>query len=656
MKRGIVFILLILLSYEYGLSQTARWDTITTVNQAIGREEGSFVNVGEKFVLLGGRIFKPTQHFTLSDSTWTTYSSPPLEIHHFQAVNYHNVILILGAMSGGFPAELPVPKMGVYDPITDIWHEGADIPLARQRGSAGVVLHDGLVYMIAGITNGHISGWSKKFDVFDPTNGEWTSLADAPQERDHFHAIVADNKIYCAGGRMSGAGVSVQDSVISQVDYYDLLLQQWFTLPPSSNIPTGRAGCAATLVDGNIMICGGESIFQGPAHDDCEILNTTTNTWSTTDNLMLGRHGTQIARVGDFHFMAAGVGYQGGAPRWGSIEVYRDPNDTLVMPPAITVATYDIDECATFQNVSLGDSLLREFTISHRGGNQAILIDSIGINTNSQFSIESSHIFPVLIPPGEDLVINVNFERATPGLVIDTLDVFMKIPHDSVFKIILNATNTELPLIYSSVDTACYGDTVNLWVEDNYQSYLWSGGSVDTIASIVEADNVIVTVQDAEGCTYTNSMSVNYKPFLGVVSAKQFIRCDGLSDGRLIVNGFGGTAPYSYQWDDADSTSINMIDSLGPGIYTVTVSDDFGCESEHSFVMTEPAEILLVSILDSPQPGDVNLLVTGGINPYTYSWSNGATTEDLLGAPSGTYFVTVRDRFSCAKVLVVTVP
>ncbi|NNF01895.1 MAG: hypothetical protein HKN22_04355, partial [Bacteroidia bacterium] len=77
---------------------------------------------------------------------------------------------------------------------------------------------------------------------------------------------------------------------------------------------------------------------------------------------------------------------------------------------------------------------------------------------------------------------------------------------------------------------------------------------------------------------------------------------------------------------------------------------------EGSFVFTEPNELLLVYILDSPQPGDVNLLVSGGVNPYRYEWSTGETTQDLTSVTPGTYFVTVRDFFSCAKVLVVVVP
>ena len=81
-----------------------------------------------------------------------------------------------------------------------------------------------------------------------------------------------------------------------------------------------------------------------------------------------------------------------------------------------------------------------------------------------------------------------------------------------------------------------------------------------------------------------------------------------------------------------------------------------GCTKVQSFIVNEPAELFLIAIQNSPGPGDVNLLVSGGINPYSYFWSNGATSEDLENPPSGTYFVTVRDQFSCAKVLVVTVP
>ncbi|NNF02077.1 MAG: hypothetical protein HKN22_05290, partial [Bacteroidia bacterium] len=629
MLRSVFFFLFSITFFAESTAQVATWDSITTSNQAIGREEGSFVVAGDKFILIGGRIFKPTQSFSLLDSTWSTFSAPPLEIHHFQAINYHNLVLIIGALTGGFPNETPVDRVWIYNPVNDTWIQGRDIPIARQRGSAGAVLHKGKVYVVGGITGGHLSGWQKQFDVYDPATGSWTVLQDAPQERDHFQVMISQDRLYAAGGRMSGAGISIIDSTIAQVDYYDLATQQWTTLSSLSNIPTERAGCAAALVNGNVMICGGESIDQGPAHDECEILNTTTHLWTPADNMVLGRHGTQIGSMGNFHFIAAGVGYQGGGPRWGSIEVYSDSTDALTIPAAITSATFTITSCEKFEGIDVGDSLLKTIELSHESGNQAILIDSIKILNASDFELLNSFDYPIFLAPDSLLNIDLKFTRSDSNFVNDELRVYLSVPDDTVITVKLTAPFDGYPVINISNSEACSGDTVSLWTNNVFETYSWSTGSIDTITEVYNAGNIMLSVTDEQNCSYENALNVDYNPFLGIVSSKQLIRCKGSSDGRITVNGFGGTSPYTYLWNDSLSSTTKSIANLGPGTYSVVVTDDSGCTVEGSFVFTEPNELFLVYILDSPQPGDVNLLVSGGVNPYRYEWSTGETTQDL---------------------------
>ena len=126
----------------------------------------------------------------------------------------------------------------------------------------------------------------------------------------------------------------------------------------------------------------------------------------------------------------------------------------------------------------------------------------------------------------------------------------------------------------------------------------------------------------------------------------------------------GGIPPYTYAWDftnngSTDSTLANPVFVYTlPGPYTakLTVTDS----------NTTPLVSTYIKTINLPQPLDlsvlltplgcnnsnnaaINLSVSGGTPGYTYSWSNGASTQDISGLTAGTYTVTVTDSVGCQK-------
>jgi N-acetylneuraminic acid mutarotase len=286
------------------------------------RLENGYVQVGDRFYLVGGIGRNRVEIFDPAADRWTAGAFPPVDMHHFQAVAYGNKLYVVGAMTGGYPTEPPLPNIYIYDPAADSWTVGPEIPADRRRGGAGVVVHDGLIYVVAGIRNGHTDGHVAWMDTFDPRTGQWQKLPDAPRARDHFQAAVIGGRLYAAGGRRSSfATGQTFELTVPEVDVYDLQTKQWSTLPAAANIPTPRAGCTAVVVNGKLLIMGGESGRQSVAHSEVEEFDPATGRWTTLAPLAMGRHATQGILRDRRIFLAAGSRNRGSSPV-NSQEIY----------------------------------------------------------------------------------------------------------------------------------------------------------------------------------------------------------------------------------------------------------------------------------------------------------------------------------------------
>jgi PKD repeat protein len=125
--------------------------------------------------------------------------------------------------------------------------------------------------------------------------------------------------------------------------------------------------------------------------------------------------------------------------------------------------------------------------------------------------------------------------------------------------------------------------------------------------------------------------------------------CLGISNGSIAVTVSGGTPDYTYSWSGGQSTA--SLENLDAGNYVLTVTDQTGCDTTMSFVLSYQ-NILSASVSTSNpscnggNDGSATAVVTGG-NTYTYLWSNGGTTATLENLTFGTYSVTVTDDQGC---------
>lgn len=307
-------------------SYANQWQTVECEGKPHARHEAGFVSYADKLYLLGGRRIQPVDELDPVDLSWRALSKPPLEMHHFQPAIWKDRIVIAGAMTGGYPAEQPLTHIYFYFPDQDLWQRGPEIPESRRRGGAGVVIVDNKLYLVGGITNGHIGGFVNWLDVYDLGNDTWQVLPDAPHQRDHFQAALLGGKIYAAGGRRtSQATGQIFSLVVPEVDVFDIETESWSVL--AAPLPTPRAGNTTVIIDEKVVVVGGESARPGTAHNEVEAYDPVAQKWEQWPALNRGRHGTGVALANGYFWTSSGSGSRGGSPELTSTERMQKNNN-----------------------------------------------------------------------------------------------------------------------------------------------------------------------------------------------------------------------------------------------------------------------------------------------------------------------------------------
>lgn len=160
-----------------------------------------------------------------------------------------------------------------------------------------------------------------------------------------------------------------------------------------------------------------------------------------------------------------------------------------------------------------------------------------------------------------------------------------------------------------------------------------------------------ISVKDANNCIQSQTAYVNQPAQLSIIPTKSDVTCTGGNNGAINLSLSGGVYPYTFEWSNAQTTQ--GIFNLTANTYSVVVTDYNGCSANRSFTIAQPANPLIVNAVvtnasnGSTNDGKIDATVTGGVQPYSFSWSNAAITEDLNDLLPGAYLVTVRDNNGC---------
>lgn len=134
------------------------------------------------------------------------------------------------------------------------------------------------------------------------------------------------------------------------------------------------------------------------------------------------------------------------------------------------------------------------------------------------------------------------------------------------------------------------------------------------------------------------------------------VSCFGFKDGSIDLTVSGGTAPYTYRWSTGATTED--VGNLPAGFYAVTVTDANQLNGRGEITLNEPDNMKAdlqpyeygngynISLFNAYN-GSIDLTVFGGVAPFTYSWSDGAATEDRTALGSDNYAVVITDANGC---------
>ncbi|MEM9821361.1 MAG: T9SS type A sorting domain-containing protein, partial [Bacteroidota bacterium] len=212
----------------------------------------------------------------------------------------------------------------------------------------------------------------------------------------------------------------------------------------------------------------------------------------------------------------------------------------------------------------------------------------------------------------------------------------------------------------NSQDVSCFGaqdGSIQLQPEGGTAPYFyhWSHGQQGAQATNLAAGAYQVTIEDANACSLVlEGLNLNQPPALIFENILlENASCNGAADAQITVNVEGGTAPYTFLWNNGMTSAT--ISSLAPGPYQVTVTDAQACILISDPFMVSAPEVLTLSSIQIQQvscngvdDGGIDIEITGGAEPYTYQWSNGSQEKDLIGVGAGTYAVTIVDANNCS--------
>ena len=532
-----------------------------------------------------------------------------------------------------------------YDPSSNTWTQKANfIGSVRSQAKAFAIGNKGYVGL------GTDGTYKNDFYEYDPISNSWTQKAN-------FGGVAREYAVGFSIGDRGYMGTGWNGSYLTDFWEYDTTLNNW----------TQKADFGGTARYGAVGFSIGNKGYIGTGKDggltnDFWEYDTTSNSWTQKANYAGG------ARAHGVGFSINSKGYigTGESPFTNEFWQYDTTSNTW---------TQKADFGGTARTISAGFSM---------NGKGYIGTGSDGSNTNDfwEYSLVLTTSVSTLICDNDSIFLEGTYQNA-PGTYYDTL-----IALNSCDSVVI--TTLSVNPAYSVSNSAifiCNGDSSLIYgtyrtTAGTYYDSLTTVNGCDSIHSIVLNLDTIYTFNDPDivisvgdsviiygiyrsisgtyydslttssGCDSVHSTLVKVIPEISMITPTN-ATCTGYCDGTATASVFGGTQPLTFLWDDPLAQTTIMADSLCADTFNLIVVDFFGYSDTASVVVTEP--LILISAITSSSDvtcfgdcdGTASVIAVNGVPPYSYLWTNGATSANATGLCSGNNSVVITDLSGC---------
>lgn len=353
----------------------------------------------------------------------------------------------------------------------------------------------------------------------------------------------------------------------------------------------------------------------------------------------------------------------GGTPFGNNVYLYEwsaAGSSNVPMLDNVTQGTYsvtvtDANDCSMSSSIAIGAPDQIEITTN------VVNVTCNGFSDGSVFADATGGVLPYSYVWDDP--------NNTSGAFIDNLPanaytVTLTDANNCVATRIANVTEPpQLTTVFNNTDVICVDATDGVALTNPSGGtppylYSWSNGQAGQAIFNLGIGSYTVTITDFFGCEIIETTEIIATTTLGSSVTSFDATCFDLNNGVAIANGTNGTEPYEYLWSNGATTA--QINDLFFGVYNVTVTDADGCSVTNSVAVDAPPlleasiQVLTEVATYNGSEGSAQVNPTGGVSPYTYVWTNGATSQATSGLGGGAHSVTVTDANNCVTTAVIT--